>query len=41
MKKRWSEDDIQQMGVKPLAFTAVDLLLIRTGMTRCGRLGEE
>jgi hypothetical protein len=41
MKKRWSENDIQQMAVKPLEFTAVDLLLIRTGMTRCSTLVEE
>jgi len=41
MKKRWSENDFQQMGVKPLAFTAVDLLLIRTGMTRCSTIVEE
>jgi hypothetical protein len=41
MKKRWSEDDIQQMAVKPLELTAVDLQLIGTGMTRCSTLVEE
>ena len=41
MKGRWSEDDIQQMGIKPLGFTPADVLLIRSGMARHNRLGEE
>jgi hypothetical protein len=32
MKARWSEDDFQQMGVKPLEFTAGDRQLIRRGL---------
>jgi hypothetical protein len=35
MKKRWSEDDFQQMGVKPLGFTPEDILLIRKGLVQC------
>jgi hypothetical protein len=41
MKERWSEDDIQRMGIQPLEFTPVDLLLIQRGMLRHVTLGEE
>jgi hypothetical protein len=41
MKARWSEDDIQQMGVRPLGLTPIDVLLIRRGMVRHGTLCEE
>ena len=41
MKLRWSEDDIQQMGIKPLGFTPVDLILIRKGIRRHVMLAEE
>ena len=41
MKQRWSENDIQQMAVKPLELTTADVLLIRTAMSRCSTLVEE
>lgn len=39
MKERWSEEDIQQMAVKPLGFTSTDLLLLRNGMAGHDTLG--
>jgi hypothetical protein len=41
MKARWSEDDFQQMGVKPLGYTPADLRLLRSGMARHDTLCEE
>ena len=38
MKGRWSEDDFQQMGVKPLGLAPGDLALITSGLARRGAL---
>jgi hypothetical protein len=41
MKARWSEDDFQQMGVKPIEFTAGDRLLISSGPARRSALADK
>jgi hypothetical protein len=38
MKGRWSEDDFQQMGAKPLGLAPGDLTLITSGLARRGAL---
>jgi hypothetical protein len=40
MKGRWTEDDFQQMGVKPLGFTPSGLMLIRRRMIHCSTLAQ-
>jgi hypothetical protein len=40
MKARWSEDDFQRMGVRPLEFTPGDLVLVRRGLSRARTLAD-
>ena len=41
MKARWSEDDFQQMLVRPLPLASGDIRLIRRSLSRCSTLNEE